>query len=58
MMSCPASRSAFTMECSVWLVCGAFRNAATVTASIAGTSAAFSFRISMFISSSVRICTR
>ena len=44
----PALRKAVTMNCSVWLVCGALINAEIVTAVIAGASAALSFLILMF----------
>src|SRR5882757_494874 len=47
-VSCPALRSASTMNGSVWLVCGARRNAEVVTAWIAATSAAVSSAISIF----------
>src|SRR5450631_3110474 len=51
-ISWPASRKALTMHCSVWLECGAFRNAEIVTASIAGTSAGASHLISICITTS------
>jgi len=43
--SCPESRSARTMNCSVWLVCAAWRNAAMVTAPMASASEGSSLRI-------------
>src|SRR6202000_3556934 len=49
MASAPAARNELTMNCSLWPVCGAFRNAATVTASIAGASAGVSGLMSMCV---------
>jgi len=40
-----ASRNPARMNCSLWSVCGAFRNADSVTASIAGTSSSASRRM-------------
>ena len=45
-VSAPASRSARTMSCSLWLVCSASRKAAMVTASMEAVSAGASGRIS------------
>ena len=49
MASFPALRNMLTMCCSVWVVCGAFKNAEVVTASIALESAEVSLLILMFI---------